>query len=160
MAGPAHQAGRAHRAGSTCQAGDVRQPRPVSRPEGTFPAPRAGTAQRHPAVRSLGQRQRARVRLTRRGRIVLTAFLVCLALAAVGLTAAARAQAASSGTSAAALDRSMTRVVVRPGQTLWSIAVKAAPADDPRAVMQRIVDLNGLRGTTLQPGQLLWVPKG
>jgi nucleoid-associated protein YgaU len=104
--------------------------------------------------------RRGGVRLTRRGRIVLTGFLVCLALVAVGLTAAARAQAASSGTSAGALDRRMTRVVVQPGQTLWSIAVKAAPADDPRAVMQRIADVNALRGTTLQPGQLLWVPKG
>ncbi len=146
------EAGHPRQPGLPRQAGHLRQPG----------HPRPAVHARYPA--QAGQPGsavwRGGVRLTRRGRIVLTAFLVCLALVAVGLTAAARAQAASSGTSAGALDRSMTRVVVQPGQTLWSIAVKAAPAEDPRAVMQRIVDVNALRGTTLQPGQLLWVPKG
>lgn len=137
-----------------------RQPRPLTRAADSPQARYTGTARPRAVGRVSGPGRRAGVRLTRRGRIVLTAFLVCLALVAVGLTAAARAQAASSGTSPASLDRSMTRVVVQPGQTLWSIAVRAAPAGDPRVVMQRIVDVNALQGTTLQPGQQLWVPKG
>jgi LysM repeat protein len=100
------------------------------------------------------------VRLTRRGRIVLGVLLAGLVLVAVGLAAAAQAQAASSGSSSAALRRSMTRVVVQPGQTLWSIASRAEPAADPRAVVQQIVDVNALPGTSIQPGQQLWVPKG
>lgn len=113
-----------------------------------------GTAQRVAVARRPG-----RVRLTRRGRVVIAAVLATLALLVVGLTAAARAQAASSGSPAAAY-RGMTRVVVQPGQTLWSIAMRAAPSADPRAVVQRIMDVNGLRGTTIQPGRQLWVPHG
>lgn len=100
------------------------------------------------------------VRLTRRGRVVLALLLAGLALLAMGLTAAAQAQAASSGPSAGAVKRSMTRVVVMPGQTLWSIALRAEPAADPRVVIQQIADVNGLRTTNLQPGEQLWVPRG
>jgi len=49
--------------------------------------------------------------------------------------------------------------VVRPGQTLWSIATKADPAADPRAVIQEIVDDNALAGTAVQAGQVIWVPR-
>jgi len=51
-------------------------------------------------------------------------------------------------------------VVVHPGQTLWSIASHAEPTADPRVVMQQIIDLNALRGTNIEPGQHLWVPRG
>jgi len=51
-------------------------------------------------------------------------------------------------------------VVVHPGQTLWSIASQAEPTADPRVVMQQIIDLNALRGTSIEPGQRLWVPRG
>ena len=53
----------------------------------------------------------------------------------------------------------MLRVVVRPGDTMWSIAVRADPAADPRAVIQQIVEDNGLTGTAIQVGQVLWVPR-
>jgi hypothetical protein len=53
----------------------------------------------------------------------------------------------------------MLRVVVLPGQTLWSIAMKADPAADPRAVIQQIVDDNALAGTAITAGQVLWVPR-
>ena len=100
------------------------------------------------------------MRLTRRGRVVVTVLLAVLALVAVGLTAAARAQAASSGISAAALKHSMTRVIVQPGQTLWGIALRADPGADPGMIVQEIVDINALPGIVLQPGQELWVPRG
>jgi LysM repeat protein len=51
-------------------------------------------------------------------------------------------------------------VVVHRGQTLWSIASQAEPTADPRVVMQQIIDLNALRGTNIEPGQHLWVPRG
>jgi LysM repeat protein len=53
----------------------------------------------------------------------------------------------------------MLRVVVRPGQTLWSIATKADPSADPRVVIQQIIDDNALSGTTVSAGQVLWVPR-
>jgi len=49
--------------------------------------------------------------------------------------------------------------VVAPGDTLWAIAERAAPGDDPRAVVLAIAQLNGLDGTTLVPGQTLVLPQ-
>jgi nucleoid-associated protein YgaU len=49
-------------------------------------------------------------------------------------------------------------VVVRPGDTLWSIARRAEPASDPRAVMEGITAANGVRAGHLVPGQPLLVP--
>jgi len=49
-------------------------------------------------------------------------------------------------------------VVVRSGDTLWSIASSVAEGADVRTVVDRIQELNGLEGTELQPGQLLLLP--
>jgi Tfp pilus assembly protein FimV len=53
----------------------------------------------------------------------------------------------------------MHQIVVRPGQTLWSIASAAEPAADPRDVVQQIMTANAMTGTTITAGQLLWVPR-
>jgi LysM repeat protein len=81
-------------------------------------------------------------------------------VAVVWLTAAAGAQAASSGVPAGDVYRSMTQVVVQPGQSLWAIASQVQPSADPGAVVQQIIDANGLRSQSVQPGERLWVPKG
>jgi hypothetical protein len=54
----------------------------------------------------------------------------------------------------------MLRVVVKPGQTLWSIATTADPAADPRVIIPEIVGDNGLEGTVIYTGEVLWVPRG
>ncbi|WP_169807890.1 LysM peptidoglycan-binding domain-containing protein [Actinomadura hibisca] len=48
--------------------------------------------------------------------------------------------------------------MVEPGQTLWEIAVRASGDGDPRLTVQRIIDLNGLSGPVVQPGQRLRLP--
>jgi nucleoid-associated protein YgaU len=104
-----------------------------------------------------------RVRLTRRGRLVLAVVAVVAATGLVTLFwlgVAGGAQAASHGLRPGAAYRGMTQVVVRPGQTLWSIASRAEPAADPRVVVQQIIEVNALRGPVIQPGESLWVPKG
>jgi len=106
--------------------------------------------------------QPGRVRLTRRGRVVLAALGVVTVTAMVTLfwlSVAGGAQAASHGLRGGAY-RGMTRVAVRPGQTLWSIASQAEPAADPRLVIRQIIEANALGGPVIQPGQSLWVPKG
>ena len=106
---------------------------------------------------------RGPVRLTRRGRIVVAAALTVLSLLVVTLAwlaVAARAQAADGGLRPGAVYRNLTSVVVHPGQSLWSIASRAEPTADPRLVMQQIIDLNALHGTSIEPGQHLWVPHG
>ena len=48
--------------------------------------------------------------------------------------------------------------VVRPGDTLWSIALAARPAVDPRIEIDQIQRANALSGSSITPGQRLAVP--
>jgi nucleoid-associated protein YgaU len=50
--------------------------------------------------------------------------------------------------------------VVRPGDTLWSIAGRLQPDEDPRIVVDRIAAANALDPAALVPGQELVVPAG
>jgi hypothetical protein len=127
----------------------------AGRPEAVSPPRRARPA---PAASS-----RTPVRLTRRGRIVVGTIAV-IGTAAVAsliwLAVTGQAQASGYTGPGAPVRNSMLKVVVRPGQTLWSIAVDADPASDPRAVIPQIMDINSLPGSNIMPGQVLWVPKG
>ena len=133
------------RPGQTGHAGELRAPRQAARARDARLAP-----------------PRSTIRLTRRGRVVVAILLaaVSLLLAALAWMAiAARAQAADSGPPPGAVYQNLTSVVVHPGQTLWSIASQAEPSADPRVVMQQIIDLNALQGSSVEPGQRLWVPR-
>jgi LysM domain len=99
------------------------------------------------------------LRLTRRGRIVI-AVAAALLVTVISLIAAGVAQATSHGPAPRAASQHLLQVVVRPGQTLWSVAEGADPDQDTRVVVQQIVDLNSLGGQTVQAGQQLWVPRG
>jgi len=103
------------------------------------------------------------IRLTRRGRIVVGALLVIGVVIMAGLVwlaASGRAQASNHTQSGQLSSHAMIRVVVQPGETLWSIAVRTDPAADPRVVISEIMNDNALTGTAIQAGQLLWVPRG
>ncbi|BAS27600.1 LysM peptidoglycan-binding domain-containing protein [Limnochorda pilosa] len=50
--------------------------------------------------------------------------------------------------------------VVGPGETLWSIARRVAPQEDPRRVVEAIRRLNGLHTAVLRIGQSLRLPPG
>src|SRR5580704_8410701 len=107
--------------------------------------------------------RRTRVRLTRRGRMVVAALIIAglvLVAALAWLAGTARADAAGSGVPSSAVYHSLRSVVVMPGQSLWSIASHYDPGADPRGVIQQIIDLNALSGTSVQPGQHLWLPRG
>ena len=98
------------------------------------------------------------LRLTRRGRIVV-AVTAALLVTIISLLAAGVAQATNHGPSPRAARQNLVQVVVRPGQTLWSVAESADPDQDTRVVVRQIVDLNSLSGPTVQAGQQLWVPR-
>lgn len=51
-------------------------------------------------------------------------------------------------------------VVVRPGDTLWSIARRVRPADDPRRVAAQIAATNGVVPGALTVGASVVVPLG
>ena len=129
-------------------------------------APRPA-APRHlgPAPRRVARRDMPRatpgvpLRLTRRGRVVLAA-VAALLVTVISLLAAGAAQATNHGPSSGAARHGLVQVVVRPGQSLWSVAESADPGRDTRAVIQQIIDLNSLSGDTVFAGQQLWVPRG
>jgi nucleoid-associated protein YgaU len=51
-------------------------------------------------------------------------------------------------------------VRVHAGDTLWGIANRVDPDADPRAVVHRIVELNGLGAPSVEAGSHLVVPTG
>jgi hypothetical protein len=127
--------------------------RPAAAPSGLPPA----------RVRPVGPESApGPIRLTRRGRVVVAAasILAALAVACLAWLVVASQAQASSQVSHQRGSRDMTRVVVQPGATLWSIAVRADPGADPRAVIQQIMDANALSSPAIQAGQVLWVPRG
>jgi hypothetical protein len=138
----------------------------AARPRSTRPAgaPSRTRVVRHASVPSRVPVQRVRrTRLTRRGRRVVWSFAVLLLVAVltpVLLALASGAQAANRGLPPSAVRASMRHVVVKPGQSLWSIALNAEPQADPRAVIQQIVEFNALGSQVVAPGESLWVPQG
>ena len=94
------------------------------------------------------------VRITRRGRVLLLLALVAVLFAAFSLGRSASQAAPQSGEPAPAV----AQVTVAHGESLWSVARRVAPQDDPRDVVARIRELNDLDSPHLQPGQQLILP--
>ncbi|HEV2086686.1 MAG TPA: LysM peptidoglycan-binding domain-containing protein [Cryptosporangiaceae bacterium] len=122
--------------------------------QGAVP-PAGGPALRVVRVRAVvvpeRRRESAPVRLTRRGRIVARVVLllaaVLLVLAAAGVTRADETSAAPPS------------VVVREGDTLWSIADRWAPDRPTRETIAEIRRLNGLDGSTVRVGERVVLPR-
>lgn len=118
---------------------------PGARRSGTRPSG-AGSSGTHPS---------GKLRLTRRGRIVITTLValpLVIALLVVGLSAGG---AVASSTPS---DASFHYVTVESGDTLWQLAVSLDPTADPRDVIAEIRDLNQLQGSGLEAGQRLAIP--
>jgi hypothetical protein len=90
-----------------------------------------------------------RMRLTSRGRSVARMLAIVLVVAVFLLVAPGLARGVGP-------DRPAPRVtyVVQPGDTLWSIAGRVAPGQDPRPVVDGLIKANDVRGG-LQAGQEL-----
>lgn len=98
---------------------------------------------------------RVRLRLTRRGRAVLTA------LAALPVVIIALVFALNGGVAAATGEQAHVTfhyVTVQSGDSLWSVAERLAPNADPRDVIADLVSLNGLESAVVTPGQQLAIP--
>lgn len=105
-----------------------------------------------------GAQRRTRVaaplRLTRRGRLLLTLLVVVgLLLGGVLLTGGLASAGTEPGAAATA-----ERVTVRPGDTLWSIAEREAPGVDPRDTVEDILRLNQLDSVAVEAGSVLLLP--
>ncbi|WP_434317889.1 LysM peptidoglycan-binding domain-containing protein [Leifsonia sp. P73] len=98
---------------------------------------------------------RVRLRLTRRGRAVLTM------LVALPIVIGAMVFALNGGGAAATGEQAHVTfhyVTVQSGDSLWSVASRIAPNADPRDVIADLVNLNGLSSAVVTPGQQLAIP--
>lgn len=95
----------------------------------------------------------APLRITRRGRLALTAVVSLPVLAASILLASPGAQAGSEAGEPQVY-------TVLAGESLWDIAEAIAPHEDPRAVIDQIRSANGLSGAEVFPGDRLVLPAG
>ena len=92
-----------------------------------------------------------RTRVRRRRLVALT-----IALGIVGVLSGPVANAVGVGGGPEA-DSART-YVVRPGDTLWSIARRSSPSVDPRFVVDAIASANQVDPGALVPGQELSIP--
>ena len=107
------------------------------------------------AVAEVAVAPRTRLRITRRGRVVLTALVAAPLALGVGLVALNGGAAVASKDAAGA---SLEYVTVSSGQSLWDLAEEIAPSSDPRDVIASLVDLNRLPTSDVAAGQQLAVP--
>jgi len=86
--------------------------------------------------------------------------VLLVAAGSVALAGAAQAMGHSGATPRpGAAGAAATRVEVRPGQSLWTLAEAYDPNADTRQVIQEILRLNSMSTDQVQPGQVLWVPR-
>ncbi|HEY3574786.1 MAG TPA: LysM peptidoglycan-binding domain-containing protein [Arthrobacter sp.] len=117
----------------------------------------ASTAATSTAVSRPGKQPR--LRLTRRGRIVLIGLpLVLLAAVILSLTGLLNSPAKAADSASGLSVTPTVSVTVQPGESLWAIAGKVDPDRDPRDVIADIVQLNDLQAGKVMPGQQLFVP--
>jgi Tfp pilus assembly protein FimV len=102
-------------------------------------------------ARMPGRAARRGVRLTRRGRVVLLALLLALVGGLAVLVGSAGNAADPAGPA--------PTVVVKPGDTLWSIAARYAPAGDAFVTIDQIRRLNGMPDYTVHAGETLVLPR-
>jgi len=106
-----------------------------------------------------------RLRLTRRGRGVITALvatpLVVVAIAIALNSGGAFASGPDAGGVTGTLKTelvSFSYITVSAGESLWDVAESIAPSRDPRDVVMDIVSLNQLHSDSVQAGQRLALP--
>jgi hypothetical protein len=98
--------------------------------------------------------QKQPIRLTRRGRRVV-ALLAIIPIALTFLLIGMRGAVATDGT----VQSETQSVVVKPGQSLWDVAVAISPNTDPRETIWLIQQLNTMETSEVMAGQALVVPK-
>jgi LysM repeat protein len=95
------------------------------------------------------------VHLTRRGRALAVLVFAAVLLGAFSLGRTASQAAAPTSPVAAT---TVEQTTVEPGDSLWSVARRVAPDNDPREVVEQIRRLNDLPSAHIQAGQQLLLP--
>ncbi len=102
---------------------------------------------------AVATRRPGRLRLTRRGRLLLTCVAVLGLFLLLSVGRAGSQAATVTGTAPA-----LVQTTVQPGDTLWAVAQRIAPDNDPRQVMAQIKRINNLHSSSLRVGQQLLLP--
>lgn len=102
-------------------------------------------------------RPAARLRLTRRGRVVFTT-LAAMPLVLAALSFVLNGGMATATVAEGALAESSVSVTVTGGQSLWQVAEELAPNDDTREVVAQLLRANSLASAEIYPGQQLVIP--
>jgi hypothetical protein len=122
-------------------------------PTRTMPRRRPTTSSRLPAVAAGRPRVATRARYWRR-RIVVAVLAIGLVLVMAQAGAAlGGASLASPERRPAAAHTAARNTVVRPGDSLWSVASRLAPGSDPRPVVDALAAAR--HGTVLVPGETI-----
>jgi len=99
--------------------------------------------------------RKGHLRLTRRGRVVVTtAAAIPVVLGALFFAVNGGGAVATDSSSGASFDY----VTVASGESLWQIAGELAPNADPREVISDIVHLNQLPSSEVQAGARIAIP--
>ncbi len=131
---------------------------PAERPDARQPHARQSQGDQSQAASGRAGKP-PRLRLTRRGRIVLIGLpLVLLAALLISLAGLLNSPAKAADTADGLSVTETVTVTVQPGESLWAIAVNAAPNRDARDTIADIVQLNNLENGKVMPGQQLFVP--
>ncbi len=95
-----------------------------------------------------------------RARRQLIGVCAAVILFAAGALFARAASTVGTAPSAEQPRQNMTAIVVRSGDTLWSIASRHVQREaDVRRVIYEIRKANALRDVTLRPGQVILIPE-
>ncbi len=103
------------------------------------------------------QPAQTRLRLTRRGRMVLSGA-AALGIAVLLLVSAILFGSPQAIASSEASSTEFGYVVVAPGASLWTVATELDSSADPRDLVAELVRLNQLSGSSVQAGQPIAVP--
>lgn len=111
-----------------------------------------------PTSRATYRRRRLAVATSTLAGLVLVAATAGVALGGSPLAAPERRPASVSTFDAATVDAGadVATVVVHPGDTLWTIVTRLAPADDPRPLVDELSEARD--GAPLQVGERIRLP--
>ncbi|MDX2973320.1 LysM peptidoglycan-binding domain-containing protein [Kribbella solani] len=142
----------AHQHGATAPNGLRRTTEPSGLRGTTEPS---GLRHVTPSAREVTDGEPVALRLTRRGRMLVTTLSVLVfgaAIVVLGLRVSGVLEPGPRFTHT-------VPVQVAPGQSLWSIAQDTNPGQDPTAVVEKIANLNNLHTPAdITPGQTLQIP--
>ena len=96
--------------------------------------------------------------LTRRGRRVVRGSAVLSLLVVIGAGFSAVGNATESKVVSTPATSGYIKVIVAPGETLWSLASLVAGKSNVSVVVDEIVSANQLSSSDIHAGEKLWVP--